>query len=205
MSRSRRSAKTAGARAERAVADYLAAELADDRIDRRVKTGAKDRGDVTGVRVHGQRVVIEIKDVARTDLPGWTAQAHVEAGNDDALVGVVIAKRRGTTHPGRWWVHMTLDDLASPARRDTPRPSSGHCLSDITAGQTHKPFAIPANTTKPQANIRGASQSQNELTATSTPPAFCALTGFAIWGQSAQICRNLGTFIVCWMVRVFTC
>ncbi|OBB20603.1 NERD domain-containing protein [Mycolicibacterium elephantis] len=111
MARTRRSARNAGAKSERATADYLAQALDDDRIDRRVKRGANDRGDISGLRIHGQRLVIEVKDCARVDLPGWTAQAHTEAGNDDALVGVVIAKRRGTTDPGKWWVHMTVDDL----------------------------------------------------------------------------------------------
>lgn len=111
MTRNRQSAKAAGARTERHVADYLAAALEDDRIDRRVKTGAKDRGDIAGVRVHSQRVVLEVKDCARQSLPEWVAEAHLEAGHDDALVGVVIAKRRGTTDPGRYWVHMTVDDL----------------------------------------------------------------------------------------------
>lgn len=111
MTRNRRSAKAAGARTERAVADYLAQALADDRIDRRVKTGAKDRGDITGLRHHGHRLVVEVKDCARQDLPGWAAQAHQECCNDDALLGFTVAKRRGTTDPGKWWVHMTLDDL----------------------------------------------------------------------------------------------
>lgn len=111
MARNRASAKAAGTRTERALADYLAAALEDDRIDRRPKTGAKDRGDIGGMRVHGQRLVIEVKDCARQALPDWTAQAHLEAGNDDALTGVVVAKRRGTADPGRWWVHMTVDDL----------------------------------------------------------------------------------------------
>jgi len=111
MARNRASAKAAGARAERNLADYLAAALGDDRIDRRVKRGIKDRGDVSGVRAHGQRVVVEVKDCSTAKLPQWTAEAHHEAGNDDALVGVVIAKRRGTTDPGKWWVHLTVDDL----------------------------------------------------------------------------------------------
>jgi len=111
MTRNRRSAKQAGSATERAVADYLAGALDDDRIDRRVKTGAKDRGDIGGVRVHGRRLVLEVKDCAKVDISGWTAQAHTEAGNDDALAGVVVAKRRGTTDPGRYWVHMTVDDL----------------------------------------------------------------------------------------------
>ena len=111
MTRSRRSAKQAGSATERAVADYLARALDDDRIDRRVKTGAADKGDVGGVRLHGgQRLVIEVKDCASVDLAGWTAQAHTEAGNDDALVGVVIHKRRGTTDPGRYYLTMTVDD-----------------------------------------------------------------------------------------------
>ena len=46
-----------------------------------------------------------------TDLAGWVAEAQVECGNDDALAGIVIAKRRGTTNVGRWYVHMTVDEL----------------------------------------------------------------------------------------------
>lgn len=111
MARTNRSARQAGARTERVVADYLADALDDDRIDRRVKRGVKDRGDIGGIRAHGQRVVVEVKDCAKPAIPAWVAEAHTEAGNDDALVGVVVAKRRGTTDPGRFWVHMTLDDL----------------------------------------------------------------------------------------------
>ena len=111
MPRTRASARAAGTRFERSIADYLAAALEDDRIDRRVKTGAKDRGDIAGVRVHGQRLVVECKDSARLALPAWTAEAHIEAGNDDALVGVVIHKRHGVGDPGRQWVSMTVDDL----------------------------------------------------------------------------------------------
>ena len=113
MTRSRTSARAAGARTERAVADWLAAALDDDRIDRRVRTGAKDRGDVAGVRVAGQRLVIEVKDCARMDLAGWIREAHVEAAHDDALCGVVVSKRRGTTDPGSYYVHMELRDLVA--------------------------------------------------------------------------------------------
>lgn len=111
MTRTRRSARTIGTATERHVANYLAIALDDDRIDRRVKRGNKDRGDISGVRIHGQRLVIETKDCARVDLPAWTAEAAIEAGNDDALCGVVIAKRRGTTDVSRYWVHMTVADL----------------------------------------------------------------------------------------------
>lgn len=112
MGRSRASAKAAGSRFERVIADHLAAKLDDDRIDRRVKTGAKDRGDIAGLRAHGgQRIVIECKDVATLALPEWTREAREEAGNDDALVGVVVHKRRGTGDPGKQWVTTTVDEL----------------------------------------------------------------------------------------------
>ncbi len=113
MSRTRASAKQAGARFERQIADFLAMALDDDRIDRRVKSGAKDRGDIGGVRTRGQRVVIEVKNCARTDLAGWITEAHIEAGNDDALCGVIVSKRHGVGWPGDQWVHCTVKDLVA--------------------------------------------------------------------------------------------
>src|SRR5881394_3832699 len=95
MPRSRASAKQAGSRFERQIADALAAAV-DDRIDRRAKTGSKDCGDIGGVRLNGKRIVIECKDVATLALPAWTREARLEAGNDDALCGLVVHKRRGT-------------------------------------------------------------------------------------------------------------
>lgn len=112
MSRTRKTAKQAGAKFERQIADFLRANL-DDRIDRRVKTGAKDCGDIANVRdSHNRRIVIEAKDYGgKLNLPQWTKEAHQEAVNDNAHVGIVIAKRRGTTNPADQWVAMTVDDL----------------------------------------------------------------------------------------------
>lgn len=73
MARSRASARAAGTRFERQIADYLADALDDDRIDRRVKTG----GDISGLRIHGQRLVAECKDSTRLCLPEWTDQAGI--------------------------------------------------------------------------------------------------------------------------------
>ena len=123
MTRSRKSARAAGTRFERQVADWLAKVLDDDRIDRRVKTGNKDRGDIAGVRVHGHRIVLELKDVARTDLSGWVREARIEAGNDDALVGLVIHKRRGAADPAEQYVTCTLADLV--ALMTGERPTEG--------------------------------------------------------------------------------
>ncbi len=111
MSRSRSSAKAAGSRFERVIADWLA-EHVDDRIDRRVKTGAADKGDIAGVRHMGHRLVIECKDYGgRLEPAAWIREAHVEMGNDDALAGIVAAKRKGTSDPGAQWVLMTVNDL----------------------------------------------------------------------------------------------
>jgi hypothetical protein len=114
MARSRASAKSAGARFERLISDYLAHALNDDRVDRRVKCGANDRGDIGGVRVHGQRVVIETKDYGgRFEVGPWLNEADIERGNDDALVGLVVAKRRGVTDPAEQVVFMTLRDFVA--------------------------------------------------------------------------------------------
>jgi hypothetical protein len=112
MTRSRTSARAAGARFERATADYLAVHV-DDRIDRRVKTGAKDRGDIGGLRHLGVRVVIECKDSARTDLGTWANEAELERGNDDAVAALIFHKRHGKADPGDQWVTCTLRDLVA--------------------------------------------------------------------------------------------
>lgn len=113
MTRTRASAKAAGTRFETTVATFLAARLDDDRIERRAKSGAKDRGDISGVRTpFGGRVVIECKDTNRNNLPGWIREAEIERGNDDAEIGVVAHKKHGTGDPGEQYVSMTLEAFA---------------------------------------------------------------------------------------------
>jgi hypothetical protein len=119
MTRTRASARAAGSRFERIIADWLA-EHVDDRIDRRVKTGAKDKGDLSGWRFAGRRIVAELKDCARLDLAGWVGEAEIERGNDDALVGLVIAKRKGRSDPGDQYVVLTLRDLVALTTGERP-------------------------------------------------------------------------------------
>lgn len=121
MTRSRASAKQAGSKFERAIADYLRDAIGDDRIDRRVKTGSKDRGDVGGVRTFGGgRVVIEAKDTARINLGSWIAEAHDEMRHDDAVAGVIAHKRHGRGNPADQWVTMTLADLVAILTGERP-------------------------------------------------------------------------------------
>lgn len=113
MTRSRASARKAGPWFERLIADHLALHV-DDRIDRHVKTGNKDRGDIGGLRVRSARVVIEAKEYGGLfEVGKWLAEAEIERGNDDALIGMVVAKRRGMTYPGDQVVFMTVDDLVA--------------------------------------------------------------------------------------------
>lgn len=111
MPRNRKSAKQAGARFERTTADYMR-DVTGQPIDRLVKTGAKDRGDVGPFRnAQGDLVAVECKNTTRLALPQWIGEAHTEAVNYGAATGVIVHKRRGVTDPGKQWVTMTLDDL----------------------------------------------------------------------------------------------
>jgi len=112
MTRNRASAKKAGSSFERQIADHFA-EVIDDRIDRAVKRGTKDVGDIAGLRFHGQKIAVEVKNTARVDLPTWTKEAEVERQNLGALAAVVIHKRHGVGAPGKQWVTMTVDDLVA--------------------------------------------------------------------------------------------
>lgn len=116
MTRNHRSAKAAGARFERTIADYLAAAY-DDRVDRLPRNGAKDRGDIGGVRLSpalgGGRVVLECKDTTHTSLASWYREADTERGNDDATVALIVHKRNRHAAPGDQWVTCTLADLVA--------------------------------------------------------------------------------------------
>lgn len=114
MTRNRRSAREAGTKFERSVADCLA-EHVDDRIDRRPRRGAKDRGDIGGLRSpHDHRIVVEAKDNGgQIKAAAFVTQAEIERGNDDAIAGLSIVKRRGHSDPLDQYVLMTVRDLVA--------------------------------------------------------------------------------------------
>jgi len=99
-----------GSAFERLIADCLATHV-DDRIDRRAKTGAKDKGDIGGLRHMGGRVVVECKNVTKLALGSWVEEADVERGHDDAIAGLVVHKRRGHGDPLDQYVTGTVRDL----------------------------------------------------------------------------------------------
>jgi hypothetical protein len=111
--------KAKGTRHESAVRDFLNAYLAahagvdeipswDARHVRRVaQMGAKDVGDM-----HAYPFVLEAKDTAKHDLPGFIAQANDEAKNAGFPFGVAVIKRR-SAGVGRSYVCMDLDTFAA--------------------------------------------------------------------------------------------
>lgn len=79
--------------------------------DRRVKNGAKDRGDIGGIHAHNQPVVIECKNTTRTSLATWIKEAETERLNDGALAGIVVHKRVGKAQALDQYVTLTMRDL----------------------------------------------------------------------------------------------
>lgn len=113
--RNRASAKKAGTDFEGLLARWLRDRLGDDRIERRAKNGVKDLGDVAGVRtIRGGRVVIEAKNYSsdRIQIRKWLNEALIEAANDDAAIGVVAVKVRGTAKPEEQLVCMDMETFA---------------------------------------------------------------------------------------------
>lgn len=111
------SAKAKGRLMENAVVEFLNAALGTDTIERRRLTGTKDRGDVSGVRFNDRRIVLEVKNTATLSVAEHLREAHTEALNDGALLGVVVQKRRGLgvadlSSTGEQLVMMTLRDFA---------------------------------------------------------------------------------------------
>jgi hypothetical protein len=119
VTRNRATAKAAGAKFERLIADGLATALEDTRIDRKVKSGAQDKGDIANVRLGEHRIVIECKDRGGQFYAAeWVAEAEAERTNDGALAGIVIAKRKGVTDPMQQYVVATVGELVALLRGD---------------------------------------------------------------------------------------
>lgn len=119
MARNRQSAKKAGTAFESLIAKGLREALGDNTIERAPRWGSVDKGDIINVSIDGYPIVIQAKDVARLALPSWTEQARVQAVNAQALCGVVVHKRVGTTDPMKQWVSCTVGDLVALITKNT--------------------------------------------------------------------------------------
>lgn len=114
MTRTRKSARAAGARFQRTTADWLQANVSEF-IEVAPKWGSRDRGDIVNLRTpSGARVAVEAKDYGGVfHVSEWLREAEAERVNDGALAGVVVAKRRGVADPAQQVCFMTLGDLAA--------------------------------------------------------------------------------------------
>lgn len=92
-------ARAKGTRWESALVDFLARH-GFPHVERRALHGTNDRGDIAGI----PGVVIEAKNQNRHSWAEWLDEAAQEADNAHADVGVVWAKRRGHTDPGKGYV-----------------------------------------------------------------------------------------------------
>ncbi|MFJ8555282.1 hypothetical protein [Streptomyces sp. NPDC093676] len=117
MSRS----KAKGTAAETAVVRYLR-DAGFVGAERRTLNGKHDRGDIAGI----PSTVIEVKNCARQELPGWVAEAETERDNDGATLGVVWHKVRGRSNPGAWFVTMSGDQFVQLLRelQGLPAPAA---------------------------------------------------------------------------------
>lgn len=140
MPRNRQSAKKAGTAFESLIATALRVALGDNRIQRAPRWGSVDKGDIVNVTINGKPLVIETKDVATQSLPKWTREAKVEAVNANALAGLVVHKRRGTTDPMRQWVTCTVAELVALITGEHPDTNSGRDSQNSgTEDGSHQP------------------------------------------------------------------
>lgn len=113
MGRNRASARAAGSKFNWDIARCLSEQLNDRRITKAPAWGAKDKGDVFGVQIDGHDLVIQTKDVATLSLPKGVGDAKIQAVNANALAGVFVHKRKGTTDPMQQWVSCTVAELVA--------------------------------------------------------------------------------------------
>lgn len=101
-----------GASFEWDCAEYISRRTGEEVIPKR-PTGAKDKGDLYGVRCLGKRVTVECKNCRKMELSDWVDQAEEERRNDGGEYGVVIHKRKGkgAANFGETYVTMTLDSF----------------------------------------------------------------------------------------------
>lgn len=104
MSRSRKTARAAGTRWESRIVTALQ-DAGFIHAERRRLSGARDRGDITGV----PGLVIEAKDTNRMALAEAVDEAVAEAANDNGSIGAAWIKRRGKSGAEEGYVVMQGD------------------------------------------------------------------------------------------------
>lgn len=97
------------------VFERLMADFFRDRwskyVDRRVKTGAADKGDIANFYVGDHLLALECKNLKSYDLAGAITEAETEARNAGALCGIAVIKRKGKGQAKDQFVVMTAESF----------------------------------------------------------------------------------------------
>lgn len=144
MARSRASAKKAGTAFETELAGYLTGALGVT-VRRLPKSGAKDIGDLTGVTVRGQEVVVEAKNPGATSawaVSGWWAETEAETANAGAPLGILVIRRARRPVSEAWCVVSQdwWDDLREHDLTPTAIKSISHRKWPVSPGS---PVMVP--------------------------------------------------------------
>lgn len=121
---------TRGKTAERAVVGYLR-EHGFPGAERTVRAGARngqrvraDVGDIDGT----PGLCVQVKNTPQASdarIPEWLAQAEQQRVAAGADLGLLVVKRSGAGHPGRWWAHLPLPELVGLIAQTGCRPVPG--------------------------------------------------------------------------------
>lgn len=102
------------------MADFLKAHVSPF-IDRKVRTGAKDRGDIANLMAPlAGHITVECKNTARISLGAWATETEAERVNDGAIAGVIAHKRHGKGAAGDQWITMTARDFVAIITGERP-------------------------------------------------------------------------------------
>ncbi len=110
-----------GPQFEKHLVEYLRSCFGDGTIERRVRGGRNDRGDVAGIFWRGEPFVIEAKNVSKLRPAQWFEELENECGNADTDMGAIVYHRpgKGEKSMGEQGVLMTLATLVRLLGGDT--------------------------------------------------------------------------------------
>lgn len=106
-------AKQKGTLAETAVAEYL--QTIWPTVERRVQSGANDKGDIAGV----PNTVVEVKNQATYKISEWLRETETERQNAKADLGLLVIKPKGVgvSKIDQWWCVVDLATIAKLIKR----------------------------------------------------------------------------------------
>jgi hypothetical protein len=104
--------KQKGTAHETAVVNWLRNQNSGWDVERVTLSGNKDKGDIRIKDGEGGEWGIEAKNCSAMSLAAWVKEADIESDNAGRPV-VVVAKRKGTTDVGQYYVITTLNMFMS--------------------------------------------------------------------------------------------